>query len=205
MRFVHAAVAALAAMVASAPVLSSPGECIRIENDLDRLACYDRETGRTPKQAVVRAPRGKWLVTKETSKLSDRTNVYLQLKSDEVVDCGWNSGEKIELQIRCHENTTALFFHTGCHMTSSDYNGYGDITYRLDKEKARKVSTQESTNNKSLGLWRGGQSIPVIKQMFDKKSMLVRMTPYSENPFTATFKIAGLETAIEPLRKACNW
>lgn len=45
----------------------------------------------------------------------------------------------------------------------------------------------------------------MIKDMMGKTEMVVRMTPYSESPFTATFQIAGLEKAIEPLRKECGW
>lgn len=129
----------------------------------------------------------------------------MSVESNEVGDCGWNNGSKISLVLRCHENTTSLYFVTGCRMTSGDYNDYGDISYRLDDDRARTVGGHESTNNRSLGLWTGGRSIPVIKQMFGKTQMVVRMTPYGENPFTATFDIAGLNEAISPLREACHW
>lgn len=42
--------------------------------------------------------------------------------------------------------------------------------YRLDNNKAKTVSMQASTDNEALGLWRGGSSIPMIKNMFDKKN-----------------------------------
>jgi type VI secretion system protein VasI len=64
---------------------------------------------------------------------------------------------------------------------------------------------EESTNNRSLGLWSGGRSIPVIKQMFGKKQMIARMRPFNENAFTVTFNISGLEEASKPLRNACGW
>ncbi|WP_163265588.1 type VI secretion system-associated protein TagO [Chelativorans alearense] len=194
-----------AAILAAGSAIAAPDACIQIDSDLDRLACYDREAGRTPKQEILPTPAGKWSVRKETSKLTDQTNVFLTVASEETVNCGWNSGDKIRLYVRCMENSTSLIFQTGCHMTSSDYNDYGHITYRLDDEKARTVSGDESTNNRSLGLWSGGRSIPVIKQMFGKSQMIVRMTPYSESPFTATFNIAGLDEAITPLRQACSW
>jgi type VI secretion system protein VasI len=41
--------------------------------------------------------------------------------------------------------------------------------------------------------------------MFGKSTMIVRITPFGENPFTATFNISGLEEAIVPLRQACKW
>jgi len=90
-------------------------------------------------------------------------------------------------------------------MTSGAYSSYGDIDYRVDTEKAKKVSGSASTDNKALGLWGGGKSIPVIKQMIGKEKIVVRMTPYSESPFTATFNIAGLAEAVKPLREECRW
>lgn len=103
------------------------------------------------------------------------------------------------------ENTTALFFATHCHMTSSRYNDYGDIEYRLDRDPAGVVSANESTDSSSLGLWSGARSIPFIKGMFGKSELVVRMTPYGESPFMATFDISGLEKRIAPLREACGW
>ncbi len=151
------------------------------------------------------APKGDWQVRTEVSQLTDQTNVFLYVKSDETVNCGWNRSDKVTLWVRCVENKTAIIFQTGCHMTSSKYNNYGDVTYRVDGQKARTVGFTESTNNRSLGLWRGGRSIPEIKRLFGGKTLIARMTPYSENSFTATFNITGLEEAIGPLRKACHW
>jgi type VI secretion system protein VasI len=176
-------------------------DCLKIDNDLDRLACYDREAGRTPSASTLPQSAGKWVVRRETSKLTDQPTVVMSIDSDEVVDCGWNRGQKIGLVLRCMENKTVLYFSTGCHMTASQYNDYGNITYRLDDEKARTVSGDASTDNRALGLWNGGKSIPVIKQMYGRKQMIVRMTPYSESPFTATFDISGAEEASKPLRE----
>lgn len=39
------------------------------------------------------------------------------------------------------------------------------------------------------------RTIPEIKRLFDGKTLIARMTPYSENPFTVTFNISGLEEA----------
>lgn len=192
-------------LVSSSVALASGEECIEVPNDLDRLACYDKALGRTPLRQMERMADSEWILATEKSKLTDQTSVFLRVDSKESIDCGWNRGDKISLWIRCHENVTALVISTGCHMTSSDYNDFGDVTYRIDDAKAQTVRMDESTNNRSLGLWRGNRSIPVIKQMFDSSSLVVRMTPFGQNPFIATFNIAGLKEAIAPLRAACHW
>jgi len=189
----------------STSALAAPSDCFHIQKDIDRLACYDREHGRTPEKKDISSTESKWSVRQETSKITDDTNVYMTLESEETVNCGWNKGGKVYLVVRCRENTTSMYFRTGCHMTSSDYTNYGEITYRLDRNKAQKLQGKESTDNRALGLWRGSESIPVIKEMFDKSSLIVRMTPYSENPFMATFDIKGIEKEIAALRQSCNW
>ncbi len=192
-------------LISGAAYASDIKDCAKTENDLDRLSCYDKISGRTPVNTPVKDVAGKWESKITTSKMTDDKNITLFLESEEPINCGWNKGEEIILILRCQEQKTSMYFNTGCHMTSSDYNDYGDVTYRLDNEKARKVEMEESTDNKAIGLWSGGKSIPIIKQMLGKNEMVVRMTPYGQSPFTATFKIAGLAEAIEPLRKECKW
>nr|WP_176024860.1 type VI secretion system-associated protein TagO [Brucella pseudintermedia] len=202
MKIVLFSIAAIAAMSSSA----AADDCKQISSDLDRLACYDKESGRTAKQErIVSKTPSKWSLQKETSKMSDRTNVYMTVQSNEIINCGWNRGDKISLSLMCRENKTSVVFDTGCHMTSSEYNDYGDIQYRIDQEKARTVSATETTNNRALGLWSGGKSIPFIKSILGKNKLLVRMTPYGENPFTATFDISGADEGVKAIRSACGW
>ena len=192
--------------------------CAEISNDLDRLACYDNLSGRTPKVTSIQSgSNGKWGVRSEKSQLTDRTDVFLTLSSNERINCRFNDNKKILLQIYCRDNKkillqiycrdnkTSLLFNTGCHMASSQYNSYGDVDFRLDNNKARVLSMTDSTDNKALGLWTGGSSIPIIKSMIGKKTLVVRMTPYGESSFTSTFDVSGLENAIKPARAACGW
>lgn len=205
MRAKLAAFVLLASVVASAAPAGASADCIGIDNDLDRLACYDREHGRTSRIEPVATPADNWSVSEETSTLTDDRNVYVTVRSEDTYSCRWNRDNRATLMLRCLENTTSLIIRTGCHMTASRYSDYGDVTYRLDDDPAATVSMNNSTNNESLGLWRGGQPIPVIRSMFGKSQMIARLRPYGENPITVTFNISGVEEAISPLREACNW
>ena len=191
-------------ILASSNLAISQNYCTQIEDNKERLTCYDKLYGKIP-STKSKEFSSKWRSRSNSSDLTDKTNVFLTLDSNEVIDCGWNGGAKISLILRCSENTTAVLLSTGCHMTSSNYNDYGKVTYRLDKNPASAVNMQESTNNRTLGLWSGGKSIPFIKRMFGKQKMLVRATPFNENPFTATFDISGVEKEIKPLRQSCGW
>jgi type VI secretion system protein VasI len=86
----------------------------------------------------------------------------------------------------------------------SSTGGFGAVTIRIDKQPAKKFHFLESTDHKALGLWRS-TAIPFVRQILDGKSMLVRVTPYSESAVTATFSITGLSEAIKPLADACKW
>lgn len=138
----------------------------------------------------------------ETSKFDDRTNVFLTTQSEEALSCRFNSGTAT-LVVRCLENTTSVVLVTGCHM--ADLGSYGKVEYRIDDRRASSVRMRESTDNKALGLWRGGQAIPFAKRLFGADRLLMRFTPYGESSMTASFDISGLEEAIKPLREACHW
>lgn len=106
--------------------------------------------------------------------------------------------------IACRENTTSLYISFADHFMSS-LQGRGIVTYRIDKAPAEKRRFLESNDNSVLGLWNGGSSIPFIKQLLGRNTLLVRATPFSDSSVTAEFPISGLEEVIEPLREACHW
>lgn len=149
---------------------------------------------------------GHWSVEKSQSKLTDSKDVYATLKSSNKVHCSWSpAGQRVHLILRCRENTTSLFFSTGCHMTSSQYSTYGQINFRLDKLAPRKMSTNASSNNRALGLWRGRTSIPFAKSLRGKKNLFVRMTPFGESAIEAEFKLAGVNEVLREVGRACKW
>jgi type VI secretion system protein VasI len=143
-------------------------------------------------------------VDAKTSDFQDTMDVFMSVMSEDPVSCGFLGSKKIRLYARCVENTTALIISTHCHVASG-FSGYGTVEYRIDDNPASKRGFDESTNNRSLGLWNGGSSIPFLKSLFGAQELLVRFTPFNESPVTAKFNISGLEDAIAPLRESCHW
>jgi len=179
-------------------------ECREVENDLDRLACYDRESGRTPVTETLDTPtESPWTVRSTQSEMTDDTTVTLTVDTEDALRCGFTPSTAT-LVLRCQENTTVIYINTSCHLTSG-VGGYGRVTYRFDDNPSETREFRDSTNNRSLGLWGGGKSIPLIKKMFSHSSALFRFTPYGDNAVTARFDVSGLEEAITPLREACHW
>lgn len=186
------------------PAFADISECLQIENDLDRLGCFDRESGISP-HVEIKHGTGKWVTKIEKSKFKDTTDVYLQLGSTNSLSCSRAGAESsATLLLMCRENTTEMYITTACHLTSG-HGGYGRVDIRLDDEKSFTSDMTASTNNKALGLSGGRQSIPIVKKMIGKNIMLTRFTPFGESSVTAEFLISGLSDAIVPLRESCGW
>ncbi|SMY06565.1 type VI secretion system-associated protein TagO [Flavimaricola marinus] len=202
MRFLLLSLAATAALFTTSSQ-ADPLDCHAIETDVERLSCYDRETDR--RETTETTPdQSDWTVRTETSDFDDSTSVFLTTLSEERITCGFGGAQQLTLYARCMENTTSLIIATHCHVASG-FQGYGDVEYRIDDAAVQTRGFTESTNNRSLGLWNGGRSIPFLQSMFDAETLLVRFTPFNENPVVARFPIAGLREAIAPLRESCNW
>ncbi|MGQ4879814.1 type VI secretion system-associated protein TagO [Billgrantia sp. LNSP4103-1] len=151
--------------------------------------------------------RNPWSTHQGTSRIDDSPTVTLRARSNEHVT-NWlgRPTAPATLTLSCLENTTRIFVNLNDnHMSSSPYHDWGHVTMRIDDQQAFTNRMQESTDNSVLGLWSGGQSIPVIRRMFGAERLTVRATPYGQSPITVTFDITGLEDEIQPLRQACNW
>jgi len=172
----------------------------------DQMRDGARSTTSVARDTYTPPPPAKetWKTSISTSEMDDSETVGLTLQSNNFVRASLGGYAPAVLTVRCFENTTAVLF-SFADLFMADVSGYGRITYRIDKDPARTQNFTESTDNSVLGLWSGGASIPFIKRMFGGEEMIVRATPYNETPVEAVFRIVNLETAIEPLRKACHW
>jgi type VI secretion system protein VasI len=178
-------------------------DCLRNNEPLDRLPSYDQKSARTAQQKNLTGP-GSWTVTESKSKIDDSPSIMLTVQSSEPVRSGYKQ-EKADLVLRCHENNTSIYVvFGGCYMSGNSVWSRVDI--RLDNDKAFSQEWTESDGNKALGLWRYGKGlIGRIKGMFGKSKMLVQASPTSESSMIAEFSIAGIQEAVKPLQKACNW
>ena len=185
-------------------------KCNLITDDAERLICYDEKfpVEKSAKQVALDKLKedlnaGEWFVNKAKSKADDSVEVIMSVTGKDSTFCPFKK-KPHQLTLRCIENKTSLVLtFGGCFV--SGINGGGRVLLRHDKEQAININMTESTDNKALGLWSGGKSIPVIKRLLEKKSLYVRATPFNDSPVETTYNIAGLKNAIKPLRAACGW
>lgn len=195
-------IVSLGLMAAQAAAAEDPAACVKIEDSVERLACFDRAFQPAPPKALPTT--SKWVVTEETSKIDDSKNVFLSLQASEPMRGRYGDSVTASLLIACREGTTSMWVDfAGFFM--SDHQGGGRVTYRIDGEKAQKIAMVVSSDNEALGLWQGADAIPWLRKVFGHDRLLIRAMPYNESEVTMEFPISGLEEAIKPLRAACNW
>ena len=186
-------------------------KCHQISTDLERLKCYDKETGYNetttepeeiaePKPEPSIEPEGKqWRYSEERSALDNRKDVWLSVISDNTEGNSIGSPIRATLWLRCMENTTSVLI--GFDRYTSDNQ---NVRYKFDNESVQKQWMQTMRGGDGIGIWSGSRAIPFIKKMYGKERMVVAYDTYT-GPVEFTFNIAGVQERIAPLAEACEW
>lgn len=221
MRIVTIALAAMLAASGMAAGESTDAEACRdITDDGERLSCYDAafKLKETPGEAANaesdvktetfealqrRMIENDWRLYRETSKRDDSTNVFLWRPAKKPFTNKFGREGNVTFMIACRENTTSLWFNFNGEFMS-DLN-HGTVVYRIDDSPAARRKFSESNDHSALGLWSGGQSIPLLKGMIGGQRLIIWATPHSGNEIEAEFDISLLADGLKPLREACNW
>lgn len=176
----------------------------------ERLVCYDEATGFKPDGGGVEPdaalvetvePGGEqWNVKVEGSAIEDRKDVYLYIMSSNTQGTGYGSAENGRLLLRCMKNKTNVLINF------SSYTSDGQsVKYRIDDGPVKTVRMETIKGGGGLGIWSGGNSIPFIKSLIDKKKLVVAYETYSNANIEFEFDISGLRAKLGPLAKSCGW
>lgn len=172
------------------------------ENDDETISSSTSDEATPPPPPAP--PPSPWKVSRWQSKMDDSPAVLLTSESEEMVSGRFGRAGPATLMLRCLENTTNLLVKVNDHFLA-DIQSYGNVRYRIDDRQAATLRMRESTDNEALGLWSGGQAIPVIRRMFGHDQVTMQITPFNQSSVTVTFPITGLQESIAPLRQACHW
>ena len=177
-------------------------DCAAIVPTAKRLMCFDtlvksldvarRNTGQA---------RSDWIVSSRVSPMDDRTNVYLLLRSKELVETKFFGKVRPKLWFQCVRGETKAILEWGFIVGG----GVETVTYRLDQDQLKTAVVKVSDDFSSLVSWDKERVTRFIKSLFGKKRLFIEIKPFSDPPIMATFNITGIETAIAPLRAACSW
>lgn len=156
---------------------------------------------RPPTSEPPKPIKPEWTLREEASRMDGSPSVFLHLLADEPVATRYGTLTRPSLHLRCHERTTTLYVAGKWYLGSQPVQ----VMIRFDQDKPIQQSWQVSSDNEAAGLWAGSVSIPFVKAMLTKETMLLRLAPYNDSAREMAFTIAGLSKVIEPLRKACGW
>lgn len=210
---------------------SSPAfgvNCSEIADDAERLACYDaqHESGQaaevqsalgaqsqirsgaqaTPERELLprfRRLRSAWLRHINATGPGGERAVVLSTRSSERIACEQSESERVELHIRCKDNTTSLYLVSDCVL--ADVDAEAVIDWQVDDQSAQTLRMTRPSTEPGLGLWLGKHSIPLVRELFEANEVRIRLHSLQEVDEPIVFPVMGLEAAIGPLRKACHW
>jgi type VI secretion system protein VasI len=203
--------------------------CSVIKSDLRRLTCYDQAFGQHPGTDAAPSPR---VEATPASPPSPTANGDLTVPDGQT---GWTNKEsasgldnsKTEVAILPAASTRLSRFaesklqqHAAliirCKEGKTDlYIGYTDLVdgmehtiavqYRVGNEPVKKSRWGISQDFESYGTWQTAETIPLIKSLLKADEFYVRGDAGSMGTSEASFKLAGIEQAVAPVRQSCHW
>ena len=186
-----------------AALLGELEACSKVEDVAKRAACYDVLTAKYKdiQRADLLNPITKWHVSTHVSPITDTSDVYIHRESRETIETDVFGEAHPMLLIQCVNGQTSISvnweFIVG--------GGTLPLTYRIDDAEPVTAEVKVSDDFRSIVSWSDERSIEVIKLLLDKEKVALQITPLSQQPLAVVFDLGGLEKAIQPLRKSCNW
>lgn len=200
--FLFALVGTIAACGTGALAQDAAGACATIDEDLARLACYDRALGRSPTPDPT--PATHWGVRSTKSDFTDQTDVYISTVAEGPLQC--SGGNTPSLFVRCLEGKTNVFISHGCYAPVDRETGRIVVQLRIDDEPTRTKRLYTATDDKSFGWWDHKQAMSEIRDtLLDHETWVVRFSPYREAPQIARFNISGLRDVMKSTEPSCDW
>jgi Type VI secretion system VasI, EvfG, VC_A0118 len=169
--------------------------CQKIQEDAERLKCYDGVAA-SPSNAPVREPQSKpgaegtWEIRDEKSPLDDSPLVSASLTS---------ADGKAYLLMRCKDRKTEV----GVNKFGFIKCGAGvRVIYRIDQGQA--VETPWNSHP-SCYLALSPSPIPFIRSLTDQGKVYFRMWDHHDAPHDALFNVGKISELRSRLAEACNW
>ncbi|EFO31939.1 conserved hypothetical protein [Roseibium sp. TrichSKD4] len=189
--------------------------CVEIEDELDRLNCFDRLAERyTRNEAQDWAPKndaaaghrignlGDWQIDVRKSIWDGSDIVIARLAAEERYTEPSAIPKRPSLFIACNEGMLSFWINLDTYL--SEPNAGRQVSYRMDNGATSVVNMNESKDRKALGLWRQPQSVEFIRSVSRSEKLVFRITPVNSLQVTFSFKMSGFERALAPLEKACG-
>ena len=165
-------------------------DCAAIENDVQRLTCYDTAA------ATLGDMTSNWTFETEVNPVTDETTAT----ATQLVPSQSGDGEKA-LFVRCTGETLELI------ASWDKYLGDGErmeVTHRLDRREPVTRNWSMAKNGMAL-FYPEARVTEFLPSLFDASSLSLQTTPEDEAAQAITFELEGLEGRVEQMRAVCDF
>jgi hypothetical protein len=190
-----ACIVVLAASARAGQAQDSLGRCRQINDDAQRLKCYDALDTSSPEAVPGQAggrgrSDGAWEVRDEKSPLDDSPVVTASVRS---------SDDKALLLMRCKDRKTEVAINKfGFVKCGADVR----VIYRIDQEQVVETPWQ---SHSSCVLAIAPSAVPFIRALRDDGKVYFRMFDHHGAAHEALFNLGKVSEVRSRLAEACNW
>ena len=188
--------------VAASDIASELEKCSSLQNDTERLSCYDSLSG-SLKQEKSEQKGGEqlthWRVSRSESKMDGTKTATYSTDSLDNLSNSIGRPEKATLVLRCKDNETDAYVSWPTILGSSSIA----VLYKIDDGKVIKETWAPSSGMSAAAFSK--KPIDLIKKLTDGKVLIVKITPYGKTAEEAEFNVEGALDAMNEISKACNW
>jgi type VI secretion system protein VasI len=167
-------------------------KCSEIQSDLMRLSCFDQIAGGLTSatgEGGSNSTSGAWRIERTSDPLTDAKVVILALVAD---------GNNAMLILRCKSGSNIEVF-----INWNEYLGTDVVvTSRVGQSPAVQLEWSVSTDKKAT--FYPQDSRKLVEGMLQVDKYVAQVTPYNENPVTATFSLTGLGDVATELFSTCK-
>lgn len=173
----------LAALLSAPAAAQESGvSCARIEDDAERLACYDS-------------------LFRTEAPLAEGSET-VTIASERLIPAFPTGREPAEMIVACSEGQlTVQFQFAGQILSTGDI---APITFQVDQNATAVRTLRASPDNTAVGFWTTPESNAFLSSLVGGTNLKVRMTPVRQRSLTVDFRLAAHRDAIEAVRLACN-
>lgn len=173
------------------------GACAAVKGELMRLACYDKLAKKrgVAVESAQKAGAGSWEVQTETNPMDDSTIIVMALPATQGKS---RYGKTPTLILRCKSGDLVAYIQWFDYLGST-----ARVTHRIGKTEPRTMTWGMSTDSQAT--FYPGAAKGFIDEVAATDTLVAEITPYSESPVTAVFKVEGLKKLLPDLKEHCPW
>lgn len=167
-------------------------DCARIQDDGERLDCFDGLAGSL--QASSEVAESGWKMNAKSDPIDDTETLTLYLAAANTTP---EVEKPVYLFIRCRSGETSSFITWNRELAGAE------TLVRFDQAEAERQYWNLSTDSEAT--FQPGDGEAFVKRLMETRVLTVQVNPVDSRPLTAVFDLAGLEDAVDPLRESCGW